>query len=78
MLKLSVFFSIIGALQLFDMVIPLTGGGPFDRTHTMVSFLYSFGMGRMRIGFGSAVGVVLFIVSVLFAFGYNRLLLRHD
>jgi raffinose/stachyose/melibiose transport system permease protein len=78
MLKLSVFFSIIGALQLFDMVIPLTGGGPFDRTHTMVSFLYSFGMGRMRIGFGSAVGVVLFTVSVLFAFGYNRLLLRHD
>lgn len=78
MLKLSVFFSIIGALQLFDMVIPLTGGGPFDRTHTMVSFLYSFGMGRMRIGFGSAVGVVLFAVSVAFAFGYQKLLMRHD
>ena len=76
MLKLSVFFSIIGALQLFDMVIPLTGGGPFDRTHTMVSFLYSFGMGRMRIGFGSAVGMVLFAISVLFAFGYKRVLMR--
>ena len=78
MLKLSVFFSIIGALQLFDMVIPLTGGGPFDQTHTMVSFLYSFGMGRMRIGFGSAVGVVLFAVSVTFAFGYQKLLMRHE
>lgn len=78
MLKLSVFFSIIGALQLFDMVIPLTGGGPFDRGHTMVSFLYSFGMGRMRIGFGSAVGVVLFLVSVTFAFGYQKLLMRHE
>ncbi len=78
MLKLSVFFSIIGALQLFDMVIPLTGGGPFDRTHTMVSFLYSFGMGRMRIGFGSAVGVVLFCVSVAFAFGYKRAFMRDE
>ena len=40
-------------------VMPLTGGGPFDTTHTMVSFLYYFGITRMRVGFGSAVGVGL-------------------
>ena len=72
MIKLSVFFSVIGALQLFDMVVPLTGGGPFDATHTMVSFLYTFGITRMRVGFGSAVGVLLFIVCISFAFGYQR------
>ena len=78
MLKLSVFFSVIGALQLFDMVIPLTGGGPFEQTNTMVSFMYSFGITRMRVGYGSAVGVVLFIVCVTFALFYQRFLMRDE
>ena len=78
MIKLSVFFSVIGSLQFFDVVVPLTGGGPFNATNTMVSFLYLFGMTRMRVGFGSAVGVVLFIICVTFAFGYRRLLMRDD
>ena len=73
MIRLSIFFSVIGALQLFDIIVPLTGGGPFETTNTMVSFLYFFGITRMRVGFGSAVGVVLFIICVTFAFGYRRL-----
>ncbi len=78
MIRLSVFFSVVGALQLFDIVVPLTGGGPFNTTHTMVSFLYYFGLTRMRIGFGSAVGVVLFLICVTFTIGYRRLLMRDD
>jgi len=53
MIRLSIFFAVIGSLQLFDIVVPLTGGGPFDTTHTMVSFLYYFGItriaGRLRL-----------------------------
>jgi raffinose/stachyose/melibiose transport system permease protein len=78
MIRLSIFFSVVGALQLFDIIVPLTGGGPFDTTHTMVSFLYYFGITRMRVGFGSAVGVVLFIICITFAFGYRRLFMRDD
>jgi raffinose/stachyose/melibiose transport system permease protein len=78
MIRLSVFFAVVGALQLFDIVVPLTGGGPFNTTHTMVSFLYYFGLTRMRIGFGSAVGVVLFLICVVFTIGYRRLLMRDD
>ena len=64
MIRLSIFFSVIGSLQLFDFIVPLTGGGPFETTNTMVSFLYYFGITRMRVGFGSAVGVVLFVICV--------------
>ena len=78
MIRLSIFFSVIGALQLFDIIVPLTGGGPFETTNTMVSFLYYFGLTRMRIGFSSAVGVVLFIICVSFAFGYQRIVMRDD
>jgi raffinose/stachyose/melibiose transport system permease protein len=78
MIRLSIFFSVIGSLQLFDVIVPLTGGGPFETTNTMVSYLYFFGITRMRVGFGSAVGVVLFLICVTFAFGYRRLFMRDD
>jgi raffinose/stachyose/melibiose transport system permease protein len=78
MIRLSIFFSVVGALQLFDIIVPLTGGGPFETTNTMVSYLYYFGITRMRVGFGSAVGVVLFFICVTFAFGYRRIFMRND
>jgi raffinose/stachyose/melibiose transport system permease protein len=76
MIKLSVFFSVLGSLHFFDMIVSLTGGGPLNSSHTIVSFLYYFGIGRMRVGFGSAVGVILFILCATVAFGYKRLLMR--
>ena len=37
--------------KLFDIIVPLTGGGPFETTNTMVSYLYYFGITRMRVGY---------------------------
>lgn len=76
--RLSLFFAVVGSLQLFDLVMPLTGAGPFNATQTMVSFLYTFGVMRMQVGFGSAVGVVLFIICVTLAFSYRRIFMRND
>ena len=78
MIRISVFFSLVGSLQVFDMIVPLTDGGPLNSTHTMVSYLYQFGVGRMRVGFGSAVGVILFILCVTVAFTYKRWFMRND
>jgi len=77
-IRLSVFFAVVGSLQLFDLVMPLTRGGPADSSNTMVSFLYNFGVTRMRVGFGSAVGVILFVICVTFAFTYQRWFMRDD
>jgi raffinose/stachyose/melibiose transport system permease protein len=76
--RLTIFFAILSSIQKFDLIMALTGGGPNDSTQTMVSFLYSYGLTRMDIGFGSAVGVVLFVMCVAFAFGYKRTVMRHD
>lgn len=73
-IRISVFFAVLGALQLFDLIIPMTGGGPINSTHTIVTYLYTFGITQMKVGFGSAVGVLLFVVCVVFAFSYRRLL----
>jgi raffinose/stachyose/melibiose transport system permease protein len=77
-IRLTIFFSILGSIQLFDLIMPLTKGGPSDSTQTMVTYLYNYGVTRTRVGFGSAVGVVLFLICVVFAFGYKRVLMRHD
>jgi len=74
---LSVFFAVLGSIQFFDLIMPITKGGPSDSTQTMVTYLYSYGVTRMRIGFGSAVGVVLFVICVAFAFGYGRIKAPH-
>ena len=76
--RLSMFFAVVGSLQLFDMIMPLTGGGPLNATQTMVTYLYTFGVTRMQVGFGSAVGVVLFVICVTLAFGYKRIFMRND
>ena len=63
-ITISIFFSILGALQTFDLIMPLTGGGPSHSTHTLVSYLYTFGITGMNVGFGSAVGVVFDLFAV--------------
>lgn len=73
-IMISVFFAIIGAVQLFDLIFPLTGGGPSHSSHTIVSFLYQFGITRMKLGFGGAVSVLLFIACVAITLIYRRLL----
>ncbi len=75
---ISVFFAITGALQLFDLIIPLTNGGPQNSSHTIVTFLYQFGILRMKLGFGGAVSVMLFIACVIVAIAYRRILFRTE
>ncbi|CUH77777.1 Lactose transport system permease protein LacF [Tritonibacter multivorans] len=71
-IAVSVFFAVIGSLQLFDLIVPLTNGGPSNSTHTIVSYLYTFGLTRLKVGFGSAVGIVLFLITVAFAVVYRN------
>ena len=62
----------MGALQVFDIIIPLTNGGPSNSTHSIVSYLYCFGLAQLNVGYGSAVGVVLFFLCIITAFSYKR------
>ncbi|QDA36368.1 sugar ABC transporter permease (plasmid) [Paracoccus liaowanqingii] len=75
-IAVSAFFAIIGALQVFDVIIPLTNGGPSNQTHTIVTYLYTFGLTRLNIGFGSAVGVILFVGAVTVAIFYQRIFMK--
>lgn len=77
-IAVTAFFAITGSLQLFDLIVPLTNGGPNNSSLTIVGFLYQFGITRMRIGFGGAVSIVLFLICVAVAVIYQRALRRME
>ncbi|MEG3093500.1 sugar ABC transporter permease, partial [Sphingomonas sp. PB1R3] len=64
------FLSMIGSLQLFDMVWVLTGGGPANATTTMATYLINQGTGRGNYGIAGAASVVLFVIGFVMALAY--------
>ena len=77
-IRIWAFLSIIGSLQLFDMVWILTGGGPINSTNTMATYMVEYGNGRSQVGYGSAVAVILFVISLAIALLYQRFVLKRD
>ena len=54
------------------------GGNPFNTGHVLATYLYKFGIQRFYMGYGSAVAVVLFLITLIFSLGYQRVVLRRD
>ncbi len=54
----------IGCLQMFDQAFIISGGkgGPLGSTTTVVLYLYNKAFGENRLGYGSSVAIVLFII----------------
>jgi raffinose/stachyose/melibiose transport system permease protein len=77
-IRIWIFLSIIGSLQLFDLVWIMTLGGPANASNTMATYLLDHGFSRYEFGFGSAVSVILFVVCFAFALVYQRFALRRD
>ncbi len=77
-LRVSVFLSIIGALQLFDLIWVTTGGGPVNASNTMATYMFDWGFKRFQLGYGSAVAVILFGCALVLALAYQRWVLRRD
>jgi raffinose/stachyose/melibiose transport system permease protein len=77
-IRVSVFLSIIGSLQLFDLVWVTTRGGPVNASNTMAVYMFDRGFVRFQFGYGSAVAVILFLMCFVLALAYQRWVLRRD
>jgi len=58
--------SVISSLRVFGQVIVMTNGGPIGATYTLVQHLYSRGWINQFMGEASAVGVFLFVLTLIF------------
>lgn len=77
-IRIWIFLSVIGSLQLFDLVWIMTLGGPANASSTMATYLIDHGFRRYEFGYGSAVAVILFMICFAFALIYQRFVLRRD
>jgi len=76
--RIWIFLSMIGSLQVFDLVWIMTLGGPANASSTMVTYMIFFGFHSLEFGYGSAAAVILFVISFVLAFLYQRFVLRRD
>ncbi|HEY5398438.1 MAG TPA: sugar ABC transporter permease [Trebonia sp.] len=79
-IRIWAFLSIIGALQLFDLVYIIWGQyiSGTAGTSTMATYMALNGRLAGNYGYGSAVAVVMFLVSLVVALFYQRFVLRRD
>jgi raffinose/stachyose/melibiose transport system permease protein len=77
-IRISVFLSILGTIQLFDMVWVLTGGGPIRSSETLAVTMFQEGFKRFHVGYASAISMVIFLISLAFGLLYQRFVLRRD
>lgn len=64
---------LIGGWQLFDEPWILTKGGPADSSLSLGNFLYRVSIQNLRMGYGSAIGVFLFLLL----FGLTLIQMRY-
>ena len=79
-IRIWAFLSIIGSLQLFDLVYIIWGQyvSATAGTSTMATYMVLNGRNAGNYGFGNAVAVVLFLISLVIALTYQRFVLRRD
>ena len=79
-LRIWAFLSIIGSLQLFDLVYIIWGQyiASTAGTSTMATYMVVNGRNAGSYGYGNAVAVVLFVISLIVALVYQRFVLRRD
>ena len=77
-IRLSIYLSVLGSLQFFDLIWVMTTGGPVSASDTMATYLYKFGFQRFQLGYGSAIAVIIFLICFSFSLIYQRLVMRRD
>ncbi|MFH8618976.1 carbohydrate ABC transporter permease [Streptomyces sp. NPDC017979] len=68
----------IQAFQVFDQMYVMTAGGPVRSSYSLVYLLYDTGFKYFDFGYASALGLVLFLVVLVFSLIQRRLIGRDD
>jgi len=77
-IRLTIYLSVLGALQIFDLVWIMTQGGPANMSNTMATYMYQFGFLRSQLGYGSSIAVIMFLICFTFSLIYQRWVMRRD
>lgn len=73
-LKVSVMFSLIGSLKVFDLIYVLTKGGPFFSTEVPSTYMYTIIFDSYRYGYGSAIAVFIVVECLVLTVLFDKLI----
>jgi ABC-type sugar transport system permease subunit len=70
--------TLIGNFGYFDVNYLMTKGGPLNFTNVMAVQLYSMAFEHLRLGYASAMGIVMLAITSVVAFLYMRFVLNRN
>jgi ABC-type sugar transport system permease subunit len=73
-LLVALIFRTLDAVRVFDLIYVLTQGGPGTSTEPIALLTFNALLNHLRFGFGSALSVIVFVLTFLLALVYLRLL----
>jgi len=74
----TIYLSVLGSIQQFDLVWLMTEGGPVNASEVLTTYMYRHGFVSFRLGFGSSVAVILFLICLVFSLIYQRVFMRQQ
>jgi raffinose/stachyose/melibiose transport system permease protein len=77
-ITIVVILSLINSLKAFDVVYGMTGGGPAQATQMLAMWAYTQAMQLGDFGKGSAISVVLLVITLAIVVPYLRWTLRRE
>ena len=66
----------INALKAYDIIYAMTNGGPANKTQLLSTWMYFLTYNYNQVGLGTAISVVLFSLTLIFAIPYIRFMTR--
>jgi multiple sugar transport system permease protein len=75
---LVVVLQVIASLKIFDQIYIMTSGGPNFSTIPTLEYIYDQSFTNMRIGYGAAVSMLLFLVILAVSFVWFGLVRRQE
>lgn len=77
-LAFVVIFAMISALQAFDQIYVMTGGGPYRTTQTVVMEIYQEGFKKLNLGLATALSYVLLAATLILSLVQFRFFGRRE
>jgi raffinose/stachyose/melibiose transport system permease protein len=65
-------FSFSGTVKMFESSLALTNGGPGSATKSLSMYMYDVSFTYNKVGYGSVIAIVIFLICVLGSFIINK------
>jgi ABC-type sugar transport system permease subunit len=74
----AITISVIDSLRAFDIVYAMTQGGPFNSSSVLANYMYIESFNNYRMGYGSAIAVVQFVITLGFIIIYLNNVIKQE